>query len=72
MLASRGRVYLPTNDALYCLAATDAKPSFSPTPLTPAMNASPADNTPAHVQVTPCEVLLKPGESQQFTIRVLP
>lgn len=70
MIASHGRVYLPTNDALYCLAETDAKPGFSPSPLTPAEPNPQADKTPAHLQVAPCEALLQPGESQQFTIRL--
>jgi outer membrane protein assembly factor BamB len=74
LAASHGKIYLPTGAALYCLGKKDAKPALAamksdepaPSKETPAS----ADDKPAWVQVTPGELLLKPGQKQQFTVRL--
>ncbi|MDX1961819.1 MAG: PQQ-binding-like beta-propeller repeat protein [Pirellulales bacterium] len=71
MIASENRVYLPTNHALYCFADGDPAASASPPPITssPEPPVSGSD-TPSHVQVVPCEVLMQPGEAQKFSVRL--
>ena len=62
------RVYIPTETGLYCIG-TDADASTtasSPPMLIPRREST--DETVAQLQIRPAEVLLKPGESVQFTV----
>ena len=62
---SRGRVYLTTADATYCIGrkAAGGAPA-KPVPL-------PAGVEPAtHLQVSPTELTLTPGDRVQFTVRL--
>ncbi|HEY2827753.1 MAG TPA: PQQ-binding-like beta-propeller repeat protein [Pirellulales bacterium] len=71
LAVSHGKLYLPTGAALYCLGSKDAKPAVSGSP--PAMpkeTSVSADDKPALIQVTPGELLLKPGQKQQFHIHL--
>jgi outer membrane protein assembly factor BamB len=69
-IASYGRVYVVTSEATYCFADATKQPSAEPVP--PAAPESPVseDATPAQVQVVPCEALLRPGDTQKFTIKL--
>jgi outer membrane protein assembly factor BamB len=67
---SHGRIYLPTSGHLFCIGRKDQKPSADPMPAAPAESAAAQDDAPAQVQVTPFDSLLKPGDSQQFTVRL--
>jgi outer membrane protein assembly factor BamB len=64
---SNGRVYLVTDSALYCIGKKQAgseKPA-------PKVEDLPVSHAPvAHVQVVPTELMLKPGESVRFRVRV--
>ena len=64
---ARGRVYFVSSDALYAIGPkrTPAKP-FKP--VTQAME--PGEGAPAWVQVTPTELVLKPGDTVQFHARL--
>jgi len=63
---SRGRILVPTVEALYCIG----KKKLPPLPARPFVrDAAPAGAVVAHVQVVPAEMLLKPGESVQFRAR---
>jgi outer membrane protein assembly factor BamB len=67
---SHGRIYLPTSGHMYCLGTANQLPKADPQPL-PAQETDPgADTAPAHVQLVPNEVLMKPGEIQQFKARL--
>lgn len=62
---SRGRVYLTTTDATYCIgrkaaAGGEAKPAPLPAGVPPA----------THLQVSPTELALTPGDRVQFTARL--
>jgi len=62
---SQGRVYLVTMDAVYAIGKT-RKP-----PLAYRPQALPAGSgPPAHLQVTPADVMLKPGEAVVFRARL--
>lgn len=63
---SRGRVYLVSSDALYCIG----KKSNSTRPATNFPEPAPSTGPAAYVQVTPTELTLKPGESVRFHARL--
>ncbi|MDZ4817670.1 MAG: PQQ-binding-like beta-propeller repeat protein [Planctomycetota bacterium] len=67
---SHGRVYLPTPNALYCLGTKDQQPSADPRPALPKETPAGNDDQPATVQVVPAEVLLAPGQTQTFKVRL--
>jgi hypothetical protein len=69
-IASHGRIYLPTSNAIYCIGVEGVKPSADPLPKLPAEPAVTADAKPAQVQISPWDVLLKPGESHKFGVRL--
>jgi outer membrane protein assembly factor BamB len=65
---SGGRIFLVTDTTLYCIgkkapAAATAASHHSP-------DRAPATATPAHVQVVPTELILKPGEKVNFRARL--
>jgi hypothetical protein len=69
-IASHGKVYIMTTSCLYCLSDKNKKPGATPLPEAPQERSPSEDSKPAHVQVIPAEVLLKPGDKQQFKIRL--
>jgi hypothetical protein len=69
-IVSHGKLYLTTTAAIYCLAKPNTKTGVTPRP-EPAKEAPVGPDTKvAHVQVVPAELLLKPGEKQQYEVRV--
>lgn len=69
-IISHGRIFVPTSGAMYCFGKKDHQPSGTPQPNLPQETPVDSDQEPAHVQVVPADLLLKPGEEQQFTARV--
>ncbi len=70
-IVSHGRIYLPTTERLFCLGKKDSVPAAKPLPATAidekgADLALEGDKQPAQVQIVPADVLLKPGEKQQY------
>ena len=65
---SRGRVYLVSTKAIYCIGKK------TPSPELPAVKASvetaPAGATVAHVQVIPADLVARPGESIKLRVRL--
>mgnify|MGYP001060148140 CR=1 FL=1 len=63
---SDGRIFLATTEALYCIGKKTAAPKTKPAALPkPDPNA-----TPAHLQVVPAEILIKPGETVRLRARL--
>jgi outer membrane protein assembly factor BamB len=66
---SQGRLYLPTNKALYCLGLPTPGSAegiqFPAQPVEPAIT----DTKIAHIQVCPVEMLLQPGKSAKLQVR---
>ena len=58
---ANGRLYLPTNKALYCIGKKEVKVEADPMPKQIAEAIS-ADKTVAHIQLCPVEMLLSPGQ----------
>ena len=69
-IASHGRIYLPTTGGLYCLVDTSKKPGAVEPPQLPAEAPVASDSKPAHLQVIPADLLIRPGESKQFMARL--
>ncbi len=69
-LVSHGRIYLPTGARMYCLGKNDVRPAATAVPLPPQESPAAEDAKPAYVQVTPVEALMKPGEKQEFKVRL--
>lgn len=69
-IVSHGRIYIPTVEAMYCIGKKDAKPTADPRPEAPQEAPASEDQTPAQLQVVPVEALIKPGEKQQYEVRL--
>lgn len=67
---SHGRVYVQTTGALYCFEDKTKTKGSTPRPETEKESPVSDDPKPAHVQVVPSEVLMAPGQKQQFTVRL--
>ncbi len=69
-IISHGRIYLATNQNMYCIGLPDVKPEADPRPEAPRESPVSDDRKPAQLQVVPVESLLKPGESQPYDVRL--
>ena len=69
-IVSHGRMVIPTSQAIYCIGNKDAEPAADPRPERPAPTPVADDQVPAHVQIVPVESLLRPGDRQQFSVRL--
>jgi outer membrane protein assembly factor BamB len=67
---SHGRIYLSTTNTLYCIGVEGKTPAAKPMPELPAEPSLGEDPEPALVQVTPYDILLRPGDSARFTPRL--
>ncbi len=65
---ANGRVYLPTNNALYAIGV-DAGKAGSVAPLVPAIEKAPTGAKATHLQIVPAEIALSPGAGQTFVAR---
>ncbi len=70
-IASHGRVYITTTGGIYCLEDKNQKHGVAE-PAMPQVGESPVkdDPKPAHLQLVPAEVLVRPGEKVEFTARL--
>lgn len=69
-IVSNGRMYVQTSGRLMCLADPSKKSGQLPAPKPAPLDEVTSDPTPATLQVRPVEVLLRPGETQQFQVRL--
>jgi outer membrane protein assembly factor BamB len=67
---ANGRVYISAASKTYCIGLKDAQVASDPIPQTIARE-EPADKNaaPAHIQIVPADVLLRPGGKQKLTAR---
>jgi hypothetical protein len=63
-------LYLPTTGHLYCLADPAKTASVGKVPAAPSERPAAEDSQPAQLQIVPAEVLLKPEQTQKFTVRL--
>ena len=66
----QGRLYITTTSALYCLQDKAKQAGTTPRPETAKEAPTESDEKPAFLQVIPAELLLKPGDSQEFKVRL--
>ena len=69
-IVSHGRIYLPTTDNLYCIADSQKAAGSRPLPAAGQETPISKDPAPAQVQIVPAETLLKPGQTEQFRVRI--
>jgi outer membrane protein assembly factor BamB len=67
---SHGKLYILTTSALYCFEDTSKKHGASERPAAAKEAVAADDQKPAMLQVSPCEILLSPGEKKQLTARI--
>ncbi|HSB10256.1 MAG TPA: PQQ-binding-like beta-propeller repeat protein [Blastocatellia bacterium] len=65
---SRGRVYLVTTKAVYCIGRKTASPALPP--ISTSEGPTPPDATVAHVQVVPADLVARPGEAVSLSVRL--
>lgn len=63
---SHGRIYMVSDQNLYCIG----KKSSAPMPPLAAQDNTPSKDPAAHVQVSPTELVIKPGDKVQFKVRL--
>jgi len=70
-IVSHGRIYLHTTGALYCLVDASKKSGVAKsTSVAPKENPVADDQEVAHVQLVPADALLRPGQVQQYKVRL--
>ena len=67
---SHGRLYIATTGAMYCFEDKTKEHGLTERPKPREESPVSEDPTPAQVQIVPAEVLMKPGESKKFEVRV--
>lgn len=67
-IAYRGRIYLTTTEALYCIGLPDVVPDADPIPAPPVEASVNTDTEVAHIQIVPVEALIHPGESVRYRV----
>lgn len=65
---SRGRVYLVSTKAVYCIGKKAASRALPPVNVT--VENAPAGAAVAHVQIVPADLVVKPGATAKFTVRL--
>ena len=70
-IAAHGRVYIPTTGNMYCIGDKEKLGEIKPFAVPEIVHATrdATDFKPSHIQVVPVEVLLKPGDTRQFTVK---
>lgn len=66
--AANGRVYFSTSEEIFCIGKKDATVSKDryESPIT----SYPVDRSATHVQILPADVVVHPGDTVQFTLRL--
>ncbi len=67
-IASNGRVYFTSTEAIYCLGNQDIEPSAEPAPAPTLETPVGKDDRIAHIQIVPVEALLNPGETVEYKV----
>jgi outer membrane protein assembly factor BamB len=65
---SRGRIYLVTTKGVYCIGKKTPSPALAPVKQT--IDTAPADAAPTHVQVVPADIVVAPGQTTTFKVRL--
>ncbi|MBJ45064.1 MAG: pyrrolo-quinoline quinone [Planctomycetaceae bacterium] len=66
---AHGRIYVQSNDAIYCLHDPNKKSGFTGLPDRPANTSQTSTAALDYLQLVPADVLVRPGRVQQFQVR---
>ncbi len=69
-IAANGCVYIPTTAAIYCVGKKDNEANAEAAPSLLTETPRDEDNTPAQLQMVPCEALVRPDSRQPFQFRL--
>ena len=69
-ICSHGRIYLQTSSATYSLRDKSKEQGAEPLPAAAVESSVGEDQEPAHLQLVPAELLLKPGTEQKYRVRL--
>ena len=69
-IVSHGRIYLNTTGGLYCLEDKSKTPGAGKAVAAAVEAAAGDDMEPAHVQVIPADALVRPGQVQQYQVKL--
>ena len=69
-ICSHGRIYLQTSSATYSLIDKSKEHGAEPLPAAAVESNIGEDQKPAHLQLVPTELLMKPGVEQQYRVRL--
>lgn len=67
---SNGRIFFATDTTLYCIGKKQNDHSTSTAAAALAVTNAPANAAPAYVQVVPTELIIKPGDTLNFRVRL--
>jgi hypothetical protein len=69
-IISHGRIYQQLPDCLYCIGRKGQDPQADPRPEIPKETPTDTQPTPDQLQIVPVESLLRPGDRQEFSVRL--
>ncbi len=69
-IISHGKIFIPTLEKMYCIGRKDWKPSTDPIPPAPKEDDAKADQKVAQAQISPVELLVKPGEKVKLNLKL--
>jgi|694.fasta_scaffold00080_20 outer membrane protein assembly factor BamB len=68
-IISHGRIYIPSNSAMYCIGDANITPAIEPRPAAVAEAPVADDSQVAHLQLAPVEAILAPKQNARFQLR---
>lgn len=69
-IISHGHIYQQLPDCLYCIGRKGQDPQADPRPQPPKETPTDTQPTPDQLQIVPAESLLRPGDRQEFGVRL--
>ncbi|MFN5770751.1 MAG: PQQ-binding-like beta-propeller repeat protein, partial [Pirellulaceae bacterium] len=68
-IISHGRIYIPSNSAMYCVGDASITPAIEPRPAAVAEAPVADDSQVAHLQLAPVEAILAPKQNARYQLR---
>jgi outer membrane protein assembly factor BamB len=68
-IISHGRIYIPSNSAMYCIGDAGVTPAIEPRPTAVAEAPVAEDSQVAHLQLAPVEAILAPQQNARYQLR---
>ncbi len=69
-IVSHGKLFLQTTNAMYCIEDTSKKHGMTDPPAEPKEAPLSEDEKPAHLQIIPADLLIKPSRIHQFAANI--